>query len=160
MVTVLKQTSILTITLSDQPDKAETTFISRQIKAFNDEVSPHHRAIRPVGTKPLNIFVRTPQQEIVGGLTASTYWGWLSVDDFWLSEDLRGQGLGREILLAAEREATARGCRWAKLSTFSFQAREFYEKLDYRVVGQLDDFPPGASFYWLRKNLDQATNDN
>jgi hypothetical protein len=41
-----------------------------------------------------------------------------------------------------------------KLETFSFQARGFYEKCGYKVVGQLDDCPPGQRFYWMYKALD------
>ena len=33
------------------------------------------------------------------------------------------------------------------------EARGFYEKCGYRVIGQLDEYPPGGSFYWMRKDL-------
>jgi hypothetical protein len=52
----------------------------------------------------------------------------------------------------AEGEARARGCSRAKLRTFSFQARGFYEKEGYRIVGELRDDPPGKIFYWMRKD--------
>ena len=42
------------------------------------------------------------------------------------------------------------------LSTFSFQARDFYQRHGYRVVGQLDDYPPGETFYWMRKELNEG----
>jgi GNAT superfamily N-acetyltransferase len=126
--------------------------IHEQIKAFNDRVSRHHRAIRPVGPRPLDILVRDDNNEIVAGLIGSTYWGWLDIDDLWVTESMRGQGLGRRLLRMAEQEARARGCSRARLRTFSFQAHGFYGKEGYRVVGQLDDYPPGATFYWMRKD--------
>lgn len=52
----------------------------------------------------------------------------------------------------AEAEALQRGCSRAKLRTFSFQARGFYEKEGYRVVGELEDYPPGETFYWMQKD--------
>jgi hypothetical protein len=55
--------------------------------------------------------------------------------------------------LIAETEVKSRGCSHAFLSTYSFRARGFYEKFGYRVVGQLDDYPPGQSYYWMRKNF-------
>ena len=57
------------------------------------------------------------------------------------------------MLAAAEAEALRRGCRGARLFTYSFQARGFYEKHGYTVFGVLDDFPPGHSQIWLRKTL-------
>jgi len=32
-------------------------------------------------------------------------------------------------------------------------ARGFYEKSGYRVVGQLDDYSHGQSYYWMRKDF-------
>ena len=58
------------------------------------------------------------------------------------------------MLDAAEAEARARGCLRARLSTFDFQARGFYEKQGYRVVGTLADYPPGGAMYWMRKELE------
>ena len=72
---------------------------------------------------------------------------------FHLPEEARGQGTGRRILIAAEEEAVRRGCRYAWLDTFSFQARGFYEKLGYSVFGTLEDYPAGHSRYFLRKTL-------
>ena len=91
--------------------------------------------------------------EIIGGLVADTYWDWLEINYLWLDERLRGHRLGARLLQAAEAEARRRGCRHAQLTTFSFQARGFYEKMGYRVVGQLDDYPPGGAYYWLRKDF-------
>jgi len=42
-----------------------------------------------------------------------------------------------------EHAAKERGCTAAYLTTFSFQARPFYESLGYEVFGILDDYPPG-----------------
>jgi RimJ/RimL family protein N-acetyltransferase len=65
----------------------------------------------------------------------------------------RGQGYGRRLLALAEQAAQERGCRYAQLTTYSFQARGFYEKAGYRVVGALTDYPPGETYYWLRKDF-------
>ncbi len=55
--------------------------------------------------------------------------------------------------MAHSEEAARRGCRYAWLDAFSFQARGFYEKLGYTVLGTLEDSPPGHSRYFLKKNL-------
>jgi GNAT superfamily N-acetyltransferase len=139
---------VLTETLRPE----DRNHIHEQIKAFNNRVSTHHRAARLVGPTQLDILVRDDEDEVVGGLIASTYWRWLDIDDLWVTRRLRGQGLGRRMLGMAEEEARARGCSRARLRTFSFQAREFYERQGYRVVGELEDYPPGETFYWMRKD--------
>lgn len=107
-----------------------------------------------VGTRnfqPLALALRTPDGTLVGGLYGATMWGWLMVDGLWVADELRGRGLGRRLVLAAERVATERGCRGAWLGTFDFQAREFYEGLGYSVFAELAEFPPGHTHYHLRK---------
>lgn len=139
--------------LVDQEDVDARTYIIEQIRAYNAAVSAPHRAVRKTGVRPLDIYLRDDQGELLGGLVASTYWNWLDIDDLWIHARLRRQGYGRQLLQMAEQEAMRRQCEHAYLKTFSFQARGFYEKLGYSVVGQLDDFPPGQMLYWLRKDL-------
>ena len=62
----------------------------------------------------------------------------------WLGGSLRGQGIGRQLVLMSESEAKNRGCSRAWLRTFGFQARGFYEKLGYRVVGVLEEVEVGV----------------
>ena len=39
------------------------------------------------------------------------------------------------------------------LSTYSFQARPFYEKYGYEVVGEIPDHPPGHSLFFIEKMI-------
>lgn len=71
----------------------------------------------------------------------------------WVTEHLRRQGIGRQPLAEAEAEAVRRGCRQLVLTTHSFQARHFYEKLRFTVVSEVSDFPRGHSQLLLRKSL-------
>jgi ribosomal protein S18 acetylase RimI-like enzyme len=63
------------------------------------------------------------------------------------------QGYGKRLLLATEQEGFKRGCRYSQLDTFSFQALGFYEKLGYRVFGELDDVAGKHRWYFLKKDL-------
>jgi GNAT superfamily N-acetyltransferase len=156
---IMWQVGDYSITLTDLADDEDKSFLSEQIRSFNNLVSPHHLAIRAAGAQTLNVLMLDARGAIAGGLAASTYWGWLEVDKLWIDAPLRGQGYGCRLLQAAETEARQRGCTRVFLRTFSFQAREFYEKQGYRVVGQLDDYPPGDAFYWLRKDFVPVTQE-
>jgi len=107
--------------------------------------------------EPLHAFATNGGGEIVAGLVARTInrWGWMEVDILWVSEAARGQGLGSRLLAEAEREARARGCRFAKLYTSRFQAPGFYPKQGYTLYGKLEDFPPGETTYFYRKELSE-----
>jgi GNAT superfamily N-acetyltransferase len=100
---------------------------------------------------PLCLSLRDAKGTLVGGVYGATMWGWLAIDGLWVATALRGEGLGRRLLLAAEEVASARGCRGAWLGTFDFQAREFYERNGYRVFGEHPDFPAGHAHYELLK---------
>lgn len=91
--------------------------------------------------------------EIVGGLLGHHHWEWLHVEILAVAKHLRGQGWGRRLLTEAEGLALAAGCHHAWVDTFSFQARPFYEKLGYRVFGELPDYPTGQTRFFLAKHL-------
>ncbi len=116
-----------------------------------DEYNRQHT--EDYGFRTLNVFLRDARGNISGGLIGGTFWGWLHVDYLWVDERLRGEGWGRAILEAAEKEAALRDCHGSHLETHSFQALEFYQKLGYSVYGQLPNFPKGHVKYFLSKKL-------
>ncbi|MEM7127385.1 MAG: GNAT family N-acetyltransferase [Chloroflexota bacterium] len=147
------QHDALSISVVNDANTEFEKFLHEQIRSFNNIYSMPHRQVRKVGLAPLHIIVRGHEDRIVGGIAAFTYWNWLEIDNFWLEEGHRGRGVGRDVLTLAEHEAKSRGCLRASLRTFSFQARGFYEKQGYRIIGTLEDYPPGEAFYWMRKDF-------
>ncbi len=71
----------------------------------------------------------------------------------WVAEPVRGKGQGRKLLEAAEDEARSQGCRGVFLSTFSFQARPFYERLGCEVIADVPDYPIGHTYHVPKKAL-------
>lgn len=143
----------LIFTITGQPAPADVAYIRQRIKEFNDSVSEHHRAARATGKEPLAALLHDSAGQLVGGLIASVYWGWLDIDELWIGERWRGQGLGRTLMKTVEKVAIKRGCRFAQVTTWDFQALGFYEGLGFKVTGCQEDYPPGRTFYWLRKEL-------
>ena len=141
---------------TDVAVEADRHFVAAQLRQFNNVTSPHHLYIRTNPPRPLDLFVRDADGAIMAALVSDSYWGWLDVDDLWVHEALRGRGIGAHLLHLAERAAQRRDCQHVKLTTFSFQARGFYEKRGYRVAGALEDYPPGATYFWLRKDFPPA----
>jgi GNAT superfamily N-acetyltransferase len=92
-------------------------------------------------------------ETILGGASAVVWRNWCFVELLWIDESQRGTGLGTKLMDQTEAEARRRGAKHIYLDTFSFQARPFYEKRGYSVFGELSDFPPGESRFWLSKSL-------
>lgn len=135
--------------LSIEPDAspADIATVVTSLRAFNVGI------IGDPDEMPVHIFLRDADDAIVGGLLGHIKWRWLYVSRLWLQEDLRGRDLGSALLDAAENIARAHGCIGAHLDTLEFQARPFYEKRGYELVGTLEGFPPGYCQYFLAKRL-------
>lgn len=116
----------------------------------------HHYNIQQAGdghSKPLCFVLRASDQKLKGGLIGQTHWGWFYIDLLFVNEELRGHGYGHRLLTLAEEEAQQRGAKHAYLDTFSFQAPKFYKQHGYQVFGELPNFPPGHTRYYLTKQL-------
>ncbi len=141
------------VTVTDEKMSGFSEFLTMRIKEFNNEISPYHKSSRePGAVHPLNIIVKEGEA-IIGGLCGSIYGGWLEIDKFFIPYESRGKGLGSDLLRKAEAEAVRQGCHSSFLTTYSFQAKGFYEGFGYYVTGELKDYPPGEVFYWMRKDF-------
>lgn len=137
-----------TVEVVAAPGETEREAILAPLVAHNDAMAG------PTERHPVAIVIRDETGAIVGGLWGVTGYRWLFVQYLALPSQLRGQGRGRELMKAAEAEAKRHGCIGVWLDTFSFQARGFYERLGYRAFGQIDDYPPGETRFFLSKRID------
>jgi GNAT superfamily N-acetyltransferase len=129
-------------------ESADATFVRESLALYDVGITGHSHY------SPLAIFLKDERGAILGGALGHVWGGWLDLDALWVSELFRGQGYGAKLLRAAEEEARAQGCYGVYLTTFSFQARPFYEKFGYEVVANIPDYPKGHSFNVLKKALE------
>jgi len=134
------------ITVTDTPADADETFVINSLWQHNAKTTP-------VDIHPLFLTLRDENNQIFAGLVARTWWGGLEVQYLWVSDDCRGKGVGRDLMLAAEQEAKQRGCHMAYVDTFNFQAVGFYEKLGYSVYGELGDYAHLHTRHYLAKKI-------
>ena len=102
---------------------------------------------------PIGIFYEDEDGRKSAGLTGETFGNWLCIKFLFVSEPLRGKGIGSELLELAEREAKRRGCKYAFVDTFSFQAPAFYKKHGYREVFTLEEYPYTGRRHYYTKEL-------
>lgn len=115
--------------------------------AHNEQSAP------PPNFQNLALLIRNAEGKTIGGLWGRFGYDWLFVDYLAVPSELRGTGIGTKLMQQAEQIAIDRNCVGLWLDTFSFQARPFYERLGYRVFGELDDYPRGHSRYFLQKRF-------
>jgi GNAT superfamily N-acetyltransferase len=136
------------LALTDAPTAAEEAAIRGALREANAAAGfPHD-------TRPLAVLLRDDAGTVVGGLWGRTGWSWLYIENLAVPPSLRGRGHGARILAAAEAEARLRGCIGARLDTYSFQARGFYERQGYALAGAIEDCPPGETRFTLTRRLD------
>jgi ribosomal protein S18 acetylase RimI-like enzyme len=135
------------ITILETVDPKDTEFIQNMLNQYNLRFAP------PDNHQALTLLACDQEKTIIAGLVGVTYWGWLHIEILCVDENLRQQGIGRQLLQAAEEEAVRRGCRYSHLETHTFQSLGFYEKHGYQVYGELPDLPYGYSKFYLKKDL-------
>lgn len=109
--------------------------------------------------RPLAVFARRGRT-IVAGLHGWTWGGCCELVSLWVSESMRGRGLGRALLTAAEDRARNRGCHQVVLFTHALQTPGLYIGSGYDQVGEVEDYPAGSTAYWFRKRLDTQPRAN
>ncbi|MCP4361508.1 MAG: GNAT family N-acetyltransferase [Chloroflexi bacterium] len=131
----------------EKPEESAWGIIGRGLHQYNEKLAGDNKFQR------LCFVVQSPDEEIVGGVMAELYWGWLYIDLMWIEEKLRGHGYGHRLLTQIEDEARKRGAKNVYLDTFSFQALDFYKQHGYQILTELQDFPVGHQRYFLGKPL-------
>ena len=116
--------------------------------AFNQTVAPDADGV-PFALTLCN----GDSAEVHGGLWALSLWGSFYVALVVVPPESRDRGLGRSLMGQAEAEARTQNCRIMWLDTYAFQARAFYERLGFKVFGQIDGPPPIFPRYFMKKDL-------
>jgi GNAT superfamily N-acetyltransferase len=135
----------------------ETSLDDTDVQRIHDGLSASDPTSLPRNYVPLTVTLRDAESHLVGGLLAATIWEWLVIDALWVDARFRGMGHGHALVRRAEHAAYDRGCRRARLDTFDFQARNFYERLGYVVYARLDGFPTGHEQLHMQKTLTRAS---
>lgn len=135
------------LTLLHAPDPAIRARLDVAIDVFNDAATG-----RTEPARHLTIALRDAAGAVEGGLVGISYYDWLLVQMLFVPQARRGQGVGAQLMLAAEAEAVRRGCRGVWLDTGSPAARGFYERLGYSVFATLNDYPRGHT-KWFHARL-------
>lgn len=124
----------------------DRAFLHQKVQAYNKKY------FEEAGFQSISVCMQEGEST-VAGLAGIVRGDWLLVQELWVSESLRGQGIGRKILQQTEEEAKKRGCQKVLLDTFEFQAPDFYKKQGYEEVFVYQEHPITGHHYYLSKKL-------
>ena len=92
--------------------------------------------------------------KIVAGLDACmTAFKILYVSTVFVDADYRRKGYGKQLIHEMEKRAREMGANTIRLDTFSWQGKEFYEALGYKVVGYYENTTDGYVEYFFLKRI-------
>lgn len=122
---------------------------------LNDELDRFNAAATPDVAPARELTVKVEQDgDLVAGVSGWTWGEAAGIGMTWVREDQRGTGIGARLLAAFEHEAAARGCTHVFVTSFTFQAPAFYERLGYEEIFRWDAVPTsGRDDVHLRKQL-------
>jgi GNAT superfamily N-acetyltransferase len=136
----------IAIRTGDVPDLE--AFLAQRIYEYNAATTGYHDG------ESFAAIRESEDGNIEAGASGYTWGGCCYVAYLWVSENLRGRGIGSELLDAVELHARARHCRVVFLASHTFQAPGFYARRGYRQVAKIDDHPVGHASIFFAKRLD------
>lgn len=129
-------------------EEVRSGYVGRQLREFN---------YCHVGDYPevqyIRLNARDSELQVVGGLRAVVAMFWLRIEVLWVRDDVRGKGVGSQLLLEAERLARGLGAKNAALETFEWQAPRFYARHGYEEAARMDKYIGNFYLAIMRKAL-------
>jgi ribosomal protein S18 acetylase RimI-like enzyme len=134
--------------LHDDTHPAGLAAVDNGLDEYNQAIGHTHEVRR------LGVFATDGAGHIAGGAVGRTWGRCCELQQLWVDYPHRKHGIGRELMRQFEAEATRRGCGLCYLDTFDFQAPEFYRKIGYHTVLEIEGFGNGFRKYAMHKKLD------
>jgi ribosomal protein S18 acetylase RimI-like enzyme len=117
----------------------------------------HNFSVAPLSdVKPLAVTAADEAGSIVAGAVGRTWGRCCELQELWVDEAYRRQGVATSLLQRFESHAESRGCHTYYLTTLSFQAPDFYRKHGYSAIAEIDGYPDGIVKYLMYKTSRQS----
>ena len=99
------------------------------------------------------IYVAEEDGKLAGVITGRAYYDEIHIGDLIIDESIRRNGLGSRLVKYVEENYKGKGYKIITLTTFGFQAPEFYKKLGFELEFVRENKDPKLSKYFFRKAL-------
>lgn len=126
-------------------DKDEWSFIGSQLEKYGSkfgiEVNYHNYN-----------FIAKENDEIIGVLKGRFSYDEGKIIKLVVSESHRGKGVGKSLVMEAEKYLRSKNMRFMTVSTYKFQAPGFYKKLGFNVefMRNNEEFPNMKEYFLIK----------
>lgn len=142
------------ITYKFDISKESKDYIEHKLELYNFSKSKYlNPCIYTMEQKRFGFYAYANNRIIGGayGFIDDGYWTWL--DLLFVDEKYRNMDIATNLIKQVEQFARNNKCIGIRTDTWSFQAKGFYEKMGFTIYGQLENHPPHAIDYLLKKVL-------
>ena len=116
-----------------ESSKEERDLLDSKLVAFNKVNVPFQQNEDWIN---LSHVLKDSTGQVIAGINTTLYcWNVMHVDILYVDVEHRGKGYGRLLLEKAESKARGQGGYLSHLDTFDWQAKDFYQRLGYSVLG-------------------------
>ena len=98
-------------------------------------------------------FAAEEDGKIIGVITGRAYYNEVHIGDLIIDKSYRRMNIGTKLVKAVEEAFTGKGYSKITLTTFGFQAPEFYKKLGYSLEYIREDNDPKLCKYFCIKQI-------
>ena len=112
-----------------------------------------HDGFRPVE----HAFIAYDDGTFAGTVVVEFFWGALGVKYVYVDDKYRNHGLGSRLMKSALDFGREHNCPFAFVSTMSFQALGFYQKMGFQLEFTRTGYAYDTSLHFLRKDLINQT---
>lgn len=129
----------------DDPPKDAALVVDTGLGDFNDASAPLHEV------RPLAVFARDEAGAVIGGAIGRTWGACAELQQLWVVDSHRKRGIATRLVADFEASASGRGSTFFYLTTWSFQAPDFYRRLGYEVAVRYEGYGHGLAMFHMKK---------
>ena len=116
-----------------------------RITKFNKDKNPQLQGTNAWNFGELFGFYAMEDDKIIGGIVGNEKMQWLDIDTLFVDENHRNKDIGTKLI-----ERTIQYCKennliGIHLTTMEFQAKGFYEKMNFELIAEIKDWPKGIT---------------
>jgi|GEM_PF-908177 len=92
---------------------------------------------------------------MIGSIIGKIFLNWLHLDLVWVAEPFQRKGLGKKLMMQTVLQAKLSGLDGLEVWTQSWQATEFYRKMQFSEMEVLPDFLPNEKRHVFRYYINE-----